>query len=75
VLEVTADCLLDQLSIARPVHDDRAGILELTERKERKPARSKMHRLSGKPWESLCFKSASRLSEKGRAGCLPAGNR
>jgi hypothetical protein len=39
VPEVTADCLLDHLSIARPVDDDRAGILELTERKERKPAR------------------------------------
>lgn len=33
VLEVAADCLLDHLSIARPVDDDRAGILEPTERK------------------------------------------
>jgi hypothetical protein len=27
VLEVATDCLLDHPRIARPVHDDRAGIL------------------------------------------------
>jgi hypothetical protein len=48
VLEVAADCLLDHLSIARPVNDDRAGILELTERKERKPARELDGHLRGR---------------------------
>lgn len=27
--DATTDCPLDQPSIARPVHDDRAGIVEL----------------------------------------------